>query len=68
ASEIVNNDIVQKDYFNFTQLELELIQFFMALRRKDKQPYASTSTYNCYCAIAHYLRDNSLMRLSVLAQ
>ncbi|CAG8766327.1 1057_t:CDS:2, partial [Racocetra persica] len=27
----------------------------------DKEPYSPKSIYNCYCAIARYLKDNSLM-------
>ncbi|CAG8506788.1 11185_t:CDS:2 [Dentiscutata heterogama] len=34
---------------------------FLGLCHKDKEPYSPKSIYNCYCAIAHYLKDNSLM-------
>ncbi|CAG8525399.1 37473_t:CDS:2, partial [Gigaspora margarita] len=44
-----------------TQLERELIRFLWGLRRKDMKPYSPKSIYNCYCAIARCLKDNSLM-------
>ncbi|CAG8760847.1 16094_t:CDS:2, partial [Racocetra fulgida] len=42
-----------------TELEDILIQFFVALKRKDGQPYAPTSIHNCYCGIARHLLTNS---------
>ncbi|CAG8829458.1 24435_t:CDS:2, partial [Gigaspora margarita] len=44
-----------------TQLEHELIQFFLGLRCKDIKLYSPKSIYNCYCTIACYLKDNSLI-------
>ncbi|CAG8604523.1 18590_t:CDS:2, partial [Racocetra persica] len=43
------------------QLEQELIQFFLGLCCKDKEPYSPKSIYNCYYVIVRYLKDNSLM-------
>ncbi|CAG8656033.1 4496_t:CDS:2, partial [Cetraspora pellucida] len=42
-----------------TELENILIQFFVALKRKDGQPYAPMSIHNCYCGIARHLLTNS---------
>ncbi|CAG8650491.1 4240_t:CDS:2, partial [Racocetra fulgida] len=42
-----------------TELKNILIQFFVALKRKDGQPYAPTSIHNCFCGIAQHLLNNS---------
>ncbi|RIB27819.1 hypothetical protein C2G38_2159545 [Gigaspora rosea] len=58
---LVNLDYDVTTILEITQLEHELIQFFLGLRHKDMKPYSPKSIYNCYCAIACYLKDNSLM-------
>ena len=52
-----NYDIGEITVIN--QLQEELIQFFQALNKKDKSPYAPTSIKNCFAAICRYLQDNS---------
>ncbi|CAG8786207.1 4026_t:CDS:2 [Gigaspora margarita] len=41
------------------ELENILIQFFVALKRKDGKLYAPTSIYNSFCEIARHLQINS---------
>ena len=52
-----NDDISEIVIIN--QLQEELIQFFQALNKKDKSPYAPTSIKNCFAAIHRYLWENS---------
>ena len=53
-----NYDISEITVIN--QLQEELIQFFQALNKKDKSPYAPTSIKNCFAAIYNrYLQENS---------
>ncbi|CAG8824256.1 38690_t:CDS:2 [Gigaspora margarita] len=47
------------DITQVEKLENILIGFFVALKRKDGQPYASTSIHNCFCGIARHLLYNS---------
>lgn len=53
----LTGDITQVE--GHTELENILVEFFVALKRKDGQLYAPTSIHNCYCGIARHLLLNS---------
>ncbi|CAG8715740.1 5500_t:CDS:2, partial [Dentiscutata heterogama] len=55
----LTGDITQiKDQY---ELESILINFFVALKKKDGQPYAPTSIHNCYYTIARHLQSYSCL-------